>query len=229
MAKIIITGASSGIGAEIAKAFYRDGSHQIIVLGRSRKRLDAIAKSTTATPLICDITDENGVKRICSEILETFKSAPDVLVNNAGHFESTPFLTMTADLFREQIDSNLIGSFLMTHQLLPSMIKAGAGHVFFMGSVASVYGYAGVTAYCAAKHGLLGFARAVRAETLETGVRVTTILPGATLTPSWDGTALPEDRFMPAEDVARCVLEAWKLSPQTVIEEVLLRPRGGDI
>lgn len=229
MAKIVITGASSGIGTAIAESFYRDGTHEMILIGRSESRLKAVAKSTDSYPIICDITCTEQVESVCNEILSRFQAPPDVLVNNAGHFVAKPFLETPPDLFRAQIESNLTGCFLITNKLLPSMISTRSGHVFFMGSVASIKGYAGASAYCAAKHGLLGFARAVRAETLDMGVRVTTILPGATLTPSWDGTTLPEERFMPPEDVARSVIDVWKLSPRTVVEELLLRPAEGDI
>ncbi len=229
MAKIVITGASSGIGAAMAQLFCQDALHEMILIGRSVNRLEAVANSTNAHPLICDITDESQVKSASNEISERFQSPPDVLINNAGHFVATPFLQTTSDIFKEQIESNLTGSFLITKNLLPVMISAKSGHVFFVGSVASIKGYAGASAYCAAKHGLLGLARAIRAETLHTGVRVTTILPGATFTPSWDRTTLPEDRFMPPEDVAQCVLDAWRLSSRTVIEELLVRPAKGDI
>ncbi len=229
MAKIVITGASSGIGTSIAESFFHDGSHEMILIGRSKERLDAVAQSTQSTPMICDLTDEDEVAKICTEIRERFQSAPHILINNAGIFAPKPFLSTTPKLFKHQIDANLTGAFLITKELVPSMIRAKSGHVFFMGSVASIKGYAGASAYCAAKHGLLGFARALRSETLNTGVRVTTILPGATLTPSWDGTTLPQDRFMPPQDIAQSVLDCWKLSSRTVVEELLIRPAEGDI
>ena len=228
MAKIIITGASSGIGAAIAEVFRNDGEHQIILLGRSVRRLIAVAEKTKGKPMVCDITKEEHVEETSRKILFEF-GPPDVVVNNAGHFVAKPLLETTPSLFRQQVDVNLTGAFMVTRALLPSMLDAGSGHIFFMASVASRQAYAGAGAYCAAKHGLLGLARVVRTETLDTGLRVTTVLPGATLTPSWDGTTLPEERFMPPQDVARCVLDAWKISSRTVIEEVLLRPREGDI
>ena len=228
MAKIIITGASSGIGASIAEVFRGDGDHQIALLGRSVSRLEAVAKKTKGEPIVCDITKETHIQEASRKILSEF-GPPDVLVNNAGHFVAKPLLETTPSLFRQQVEVNLTGAFMVTRALLPSMLETGSGHVFFIASVASQQAYAGAGAYCAAKHGLLGLARVVRAETLNTGLRVTTVLPGATLTPSWDGTTLPEERLMPPEDVAHCVLDAWKLSTRTVIEEVLLRPREGDI
>ncbi|MCY4159797.1 MAG: SDR family NAD(P)-dependent oxidoreductase [Bacteroidetes bacterium] len=229
MAKIVITGASSGIGESIAEVFYQDGDHEMILIGRSKRRLERVAKSTDAEYIICDVTNEDQVERSCSEILAQFQAAPDILVNNAGQFIPEPFLSTSSALFRQQIDTNLTGCFLVTKGLLPSMIQIQSGHVFFMGSVASVKGFTGASAYCAAKHGLLGLARSIRGETMNSGVRITTILPGATLTPSWEGTTLAEERFMPPADVAHCVLDTWKLSQRTVVEELLIRPTQGDI
>jgi len=229
MAKIVITGASSGIGASIAESFFHDGSHEMILIGRSKERLNAVAQSTRSYPLICDLTNEDQVALTCKEILERFQSPPHILINNAGNFMPKSFLSTTSKLFKHQIESNLTGTFLITKELVPSMIRAKFGHVFFMGSVASIKGYAGASAYCAAKHGLLGFARALRSETLNSGIRITTILPGATRTPSWDGTPLPDDRFMPPQDIAQSILDCWKLSSRTVVEELLIRPTEGDI
>jgi short-subunit dehydrogenase len=75
----------------------------------------------------------------------------------------------------------------------------------------------------------LGLARVVREETKDDGLRVTTLMPGATRTPSWDGTELPDERFMAPEDVADAVYDAYHLSPRTVVEEILLRPQEGDV
>jgi NAD(P)-dependent dehydrogenase (short-subunit alcohol dehydrogenase family) len=84
-------------------------------------------------------------------------------------------------------------------------------------------------AYGAAKHGMLGLARALREETREHGLRVITLLPGATYTDSWAASPLPEDRFMPPEDIARLVVDLHQMTDRTVVEEVLLRPQLGDV
>jgi short-subunit dehydrogenase len=117
----------------------------------------------------------------------------------------------------------------VTQAFLDAMLERGKGHFFFMGSVASIRAYPGGVAYCAAKHGLLGLARVVREELKGEGLRVTTLLPGATYTPSWEGSELPEDRFMPPEDIAQTVVDAWQLSSRSVVEEILLRPQEGDV
>ena len=127
------------------------------------------------------------------------------------------------------MEVNVVSAFLVTRAFLAAMRARGSGRILMMGSVASIRGYPGGAAYGAAKHALLGLARSVRQEMLGTGVSVTTLLPGATRTGSWDGTDLPDDRFMPPEDIARVAVEVATLSGRTVVEEVLLRPDAGDI
>jgi short-subunit dehydrogenase len=105
------------------------------------------------------------------------------------------------------------------------MVERGSGDVFFMASVASLVGYPRGVAYGAAKHGLLGLARSLREETKEHGLRVVSLLPGATYTDSWAASGLPEERFMPPEDLAALVVAIHGMDRRTVVEEVLLRPQ----
>ena len=109
------------------------------------------------------------------------------------------------------------------------MMSQRSGTFVFLGSVASIKGYPGGAAYCAAKHGLLGFARALREESMEHGVRVVTFLAGATFTPSWEGAGLPESRFIPPDELARLIVDTSTTSSRTVVEEILVRPQLGDI
>ena len=228
MSCVVITGASQGIGAAIAHAFAELTDLQIALLARTQSKLDKVANETRAVPFPCDVTRGESVSAVAQEIIARF-GAPAVLVNNAGKFVPGSFMETETRGFKDQLEVNLTSAFMVTRAFLPSMVEEGNGHVFFMGSVASLKAYAGATAYCAAKHGLLGLARCVREETKTAGLRVTTIMPGATLTPSWDGTQLPPSRLMDANDIARSVVDIWHMSDRTVVEEILLRPQEGDI
>jgi len=95
--------------------------------------------------------------------------------------------------------------------------------------VPSIKAYPNGGSYAISKFALLGFSKVLREELKPAGIRVTAILPGATKTASWEGTDLPDSRFMKPEDVAEAVFSAWSLSPHSVVEELLIRPQLGDI
>ena len=106
------------------------------------------------------------------------------------------------------------------------MVEQKSGHVFNICSIASIMPYG---AYAVSKHAMLGFSKVLREEVKEKGVRVTAILPGATYTASWEGSDLPVERFIKAEDIAQSLFDIYKLSEHTVVEEIILRPQLGDI
>ncbi|MDX1530220.1 MAG: SDR family oxidoreductase [Rhodothermales bacterium] len=235
MPAVVVTGARQGIGAAIAEAFAEafGAGAQVALVARSEGKLEAVAErcrahGATAEPFPCDVTDDAAVAAMAAAVQERF-GVPDVLVNNAGLFQPGGLLDLDPAAFREQVEVNLTSAYLVTRAFLPALLERGAGDLFFMASVAALRGYPGGAAYCAGKHGLLGLARVVREETKAHGLRVTALLPGATFTPSWEGTELPEERFMPPEDVARAVVDLHRLSGRTVAEEVLLRPQHGDV
>ena len=233
MPTVVITGASQGIGAAVAQAFAAEPGARLVLMARNEQNLRAVAdqcRSAGAEAMVlpCDVTDEEAV-RSAAERVEGAFGAPDVLVNNAGSFAPGGVEETTPDIFRAQIDVNLTSAFLLTHSFLPGMLKAGRGWIVFMGSVASIQGYPRGVSYGAAKHGLLGLARSLREEVRERGLRVTTLLPGATYTDSWAASGLPPERFMPPEDIARVIVDLSHLDERSVVEEMLLRPQLGDI
>lgn len=233
MTTILITGASQGIGAAIAEAFAAEGDVRLALVARTASKLDAVVArcrdlGAEAEAFPCDVTDDAAVEQMSEAVVERF-GTPDVLVNNAGSFAPGGVLEMSVADFREQVEVNLTSAFLVTRAFLPAMVARGSGDVFFMGSVASVQGYPRSVAYGAAKHGLLGLARSLREEVRAHGLRVLALLPGATYTDSWAASGLPEERFMPPEDIAHSVVAMHRLDGRTVVEEILLRPQQGDV
>lgn len=230
---VVVTGASQGIGRAIAEAFATKDEARVALVARTRTKLETVAdqcraRGGEALVVPTDVTDDEAVAEL-AETVQNEWGVPDVLVNNAGTFTYAPLEELTLDGFREQVNVNLTGTFAVTQAFLPSMREREEGHLFFMGSVASIMAYPGNAGYCAAKHGVRGLARVVREETKDEGIRVTTVLPGATWTPTWEGIDLPQDRFMPPKDVARTVVDAYHLSDRTVLEELVLRPQEGDV
>jgi short-subunit dehydrogenase len=109
------------------------------------------------------------------------------------------------------------------------MISAKAGHIFTMCSVASLGAYPNGGSYSISKFALLGMTKNLRHELKQHGIKVTAVIPGAAYTDSWKESGLPEQRFMEAEDIASMIYAATLLSPQAVVEEIVMRPQLGDI
>lgn len=231
---VLITGASQGIGAAIAKVFAREvRGVRLALVARNEKNLRAVAKAcaklgVTAEIFGCDVSDEAAVTTMAAVVTQRF-GAVDVLINNAGKFAGAPFAEMTVAQFDGLVAANLRSAFLVTRAVLPAMLERGRGDVFFMSSIAGRGAYPNGAGYCAAKFGVTGLAQVLRAETKNTGIRVCCVYPGATWSPSWAGSGVAEERMMPAADVARAFLDAWRLSRNTVVEEIVLRPQRGDI
>lgn len=231
MTNIIITGASQGIGAATAKAFAKNNS--LFLLARDENNLRKVSEEceklgAKSHYFICDVTKEKEINTVAEHILKKI-AAPDILINNAGLWAASHFQSMSSELFRSQIDVNLTSSFLVTKAFLPTMLAKQSGDIFFVCSVASLSAYPNSVAYTAAKHGLLGLARSLRLEVMNKGLRVVSIMPGAVLTPAWNGVDIPEERFIPAEDIAKIMVDIHHLDRRTNVEEVIVRPSLGEI
>jgi NAD(P)-dependent dehydrogenase (short-subunit alcohol dehydrogenase family) len=232
---VLITGASQGIGATIAKTFAREvPGCRLALVARSEKNLRAVARACeksgvgAAEIFPCDVTDADAVAAMATAVRKKFGGV-DVLINNAGSFFGAPFLKTPVEKFDAMLTANLRSAFLVSRAFAPAMVKRGRGDIFFMGSIASFRALPGMVAYGAAKFGVLGLARVMREELKAKGVRVIAVLPGGTWTPSWAGSGVPAARLMPAGDVARVFLDAWRLSRSTVIEEIVLQPQLGPL
>ena len=231
---VLITGASQGIGAAIAKTFAREVKGvRLALVARNGKNLQRVAKACAkpgakVESFACDVTDEASVAALAQAVTQRF-GAVDVLINNAGKFFGAPFLEMKTADFDAQLAANLRSVFLVSRAFVPGMVRRGRGDVFNMSSIAGLQAYPGGAAYCAAKYGVAGLSAVMRAELKDKGVRVCCVHPGATWSPSWSGAGVPPERMMPAEDVARAFLDIYRLSRSTVVEEIVLRPQLGDL
>lgn len=231
-AVVLITGASQGIGAAIARTFAKAGIGPLVLVARNASNLKHVSAAcrrhgVKVEPFLCDVSAAGQVAAMAAAVLKKFKRV-DVLINNAGQYVGGPFLDYTLADFDSQMAANLRSVFLVSKAFVPGMVERGRGDVFNMGSVASIEGLAGGTGYCASKFGVLGLSRVMREELKDKGVRVTCVMPGATWSPSWSASEEPESRFMPDTDVARAFLEIYRMSRRTVVEEIVLRPQLGD-
>jgi NAD(P)-dependent dehydrogenase (short-subunit alcohol dehydrogenase family) len=177
----VVTGGGRGIGAAIASAL-ADAGARITLMGRSEAALQEKASALPAAQAIrCDVTEEAGVAAAFAEATRAFGPV-SILVNNAGAAASAPFVRISLELFRGMLEVNLIGTFLCSRAALPDMLEVGFGRIVNVASVAGLKGAAYASAYCAAKHGVIGLTRALALETVTKGITVNAVCPSYTET-----------------------------------------------
>lgn len=230
---IVVTGGTKGIGRAIINLF-ADKGFDIITCSRSQadlEVLDAEIKlkypNVVVNTIVADLSKKEETQ-IFSDFVKTNVHALKVLVNNAGSFVPGGITEEKDGDFEQMIDTNLSSAYHVTRSLITS-VKDAKGHVFNMCSTASIMPYVNGGSYCISKYALLGMTKVLREEMKPFDVKVTAIMPGATLTTSWESSELPEERFMKADDVAHAIWGAYAMSPRSVVEEILIRPQLGDI
>ena len=230
----IITGASQGIGKAIAEKLAKNGCH-LALCSRSIEKLAALKIDLSqAYPDIniyvesVDVSNKAAVFKFASNALKEFKNI-DLLINNAGTFIPGSICNEEDGNMEKMIETNLYSAYHLSRAIVPSMIEQKKGHIFNMCSIASQMAYDNGGSYSISKFALLGFSKCLREEMKPHNVKVTHLMPGATRTPSWDGVDLPDERFIPAKDIAEIVWSTYTLSQSTNIEDIVVRPQLGDI
>ncbi|MFO7257428.1 MAG: SDR family oxidoreductase [Bacteroidota bacterium] len=234
MSKLIaVTGASRGIGRAIAQKFASAG-FDIVACARKMHDLEALKSdlekefSVSVHIHSADLSDKTQAQEFARFAL-SFQRPIDVLVNNAGLFVPGDLSTEPDGNLETMIGANLYSAYHVTRGIVDTMKHRRSGHIFNMCSIASFTAYPNGGSYAISKFALLGFSRCLREELKPFGIKVTSVMPGATWTDSWMGSGHPEDRFIPARDVAEAVFTAHNLSPSTVVEDLVIRPQLGDL
>ena len=236
---VIITGASRGIGKVTAEIFAANG-HNLYLCSRSETALyKTMEELVTKYPNVVikakpfDLSKKENAIAFGKWILNLGISI-DVLFNNAGTFEPGSVHNEADRTLESQIETNLYSAYHLTRTVLPKMIEqnpsAGSrGYIFNMCSVASIKAYFNGGSYSISKTALYSFSKNLREEMKTHGIKVTSIIAGATYTDSWAESGIEKKRFMEAEDIAKMIYAATQLSAGACVEEILMRPQMGDI
>ncbi len=231
---VVITGGSKGIGKALVERF-ASANFDVITCARNENGLTELAQlhnknypNSTLHTFQADLSKRKEVDAFIQFINELNQNV-DVLINNTGQFIPGQIHEEAEGNIEHMIQTNLYSAYHLTRGLLGDMMARKSGHVFMVCSTASNTAYVNGGSYCVSKFALLGLSKVLREEMKPFNVRVSAILPGATYTASWEGVDLPKERFMKSEDVAEVIYNAYSLSQNAVVEEVILRPMLGDI
>lgn len=179
-----ITGASSGIGEALALACARR-DHRLVLSARRKEALNRVKQACIAAGsseesilvLPLDVTDDGAMPQAVADVLAVFGRI-DLLINNAGISQRSLCVDTELSVYRRIFDVDVIGQIALTRAVLPTLLKQASGHIAVTSSIAGKVGVPYRTGYCAAKHAVIGFYDALRAELASSGIKVSTILPG---------------------------------------------------
>jgi NAD(P)-dependent dehydrogenase (short-subunit alcohol dehydrogenase family) len=227
----LVTGANRGIGLAVAHALAAAGC-DVVITGRDWKTLARAEKELKRWKVrvfsaVCDVRDSHAVGGLASEIKKKFRRI-DILINNAGIIQPNLKIAETPlDVWRDVIDINLTGTFIVTKAVLPLMKRGGI--IVNNLSIVVKQTFTGTAAYNASKLGALAFTNTLREELREKGIRVLAFIPGAVDTDIWNTlwAEAPRHKMVSAETVAKTLLNALLLPENSAIDELTITPSTG--
>ncbi|MFT7034025.1 MAG: short-subunit dehydrogenase [Cyclobacteriaceae bacterium] len=230
----VISGGSKGIGKSIVMTFMKNG-FDVITCSRNTEDLNKLSDEVNSKKysgglhtLKADLSKKEEVDDFI-QFIGLKSPHVDILVNNAGVFLPGEISTEEEGNLEFMMNTNLYSAYHLTRGVVTGMKDQKSGDIFNICSVASKNAYPNGGSYSVSKFAMYGMSQGLREELKSFGIRVTSVLPGATYTASWEGIDLPEDRFIKPEDVAEAIWSAYSLSKNSVIEDLVIRPQLGDI
>jgi short-subunit dehydrogenase len=232
MKNALITAATKGIGRAIAIAFAKEGVN-LAICARTSDHLDAFKNElealNPAIKVFVSVTD-------CSIKQQVLKFAGDaerelgfisIIVNNVGMYTYSTILDEEDETFEQNVNTNLAPAYLLYRYFGKAMISAQEGHIFSICSIAAINPIAEAGAYSVTKYALLGLNKVMRLEMQPHNVKVTAIIPGSTLTNSWDGIAVDKDKMVLPEDIASAIINIFRMSAGANVDEIIIKPASG--
>ncbi len=230
---ILVSGGTKGIGRAILERFAKEG-FDIFTCSRNEGDLVALRASFASRypssgvhTFVADLSKKEEVMAFATGVKAI--GIPDVIVHNTGIFLPGALHEEPEGNLEFLMQTNLYSAYYLTRAFARELMERKSGHIFSIGSIAGITAYPNGGSYSVSKWAMLGMTKCFREEFKPHQIKVTSILPGATLTDAWAGVDLPASRFVNAEDVADSVWGAYNLSPGAVVEELIIRPQLGDI
>lgn len=227
--KVIITGASKGIGHGIAAVLGKTG-HQLGLLARSEDKLEQVKEEIesaggTAATAAGDVRSFQSTKDAMDRLIERLGGI-DALVNNAGLIIRQSAMDISIEQWQDQIETNVNGVFYATRTVLPHLTEQGSGHIVNISSISGYMPLPGGSGYAASKFAVTGFSESLFQEVRGFGVKVTTIFPGSVDSASHRPEDQPQTWKVEPEEVGETVRHALETRKQNMVSRVELRPLG---
>jgi 3-oxoacyl-[acyl-carrier protein] reductase len=230
----IITGATKGMGLSIAKHLAAN-NYNLALCARDAVQLDDLKQDLeTQHPnlkfcvMAADLAEPHEVSSFADFVSSNF-SFIDVLINNAGLFMPSTLMAEADDQLHKQMQVNVFAPHFLCKYFGSKMQQARKGHIVNICSISSIKPSVSAGSYSISKMALLGLTKVLRDELMPAGVKVTAVLPSSTLTGSWEGTTIPAERFISADDIAKSIITCLSLSAGANVDEIIIRPLKGDI
>lgn len=230
---VVVTGGTKGIGKALVLSFAEAG-FQIATCARSEEDLQSLKnllleeKEVKIHTFSCDLSVNSEVKDFV-EFVQMIGSPVEVLINNTGKFIPGELLKEEEGALEDMVQTNLYSAYHVSRGIVPLMEGHQKGYIFNMCSIASFMAYPNGGSYAITKFALYGMSKVLREELKARNIRVSSVMPGATYTPSWEGAGVEEERLMKASDIAALILSTYQLSERSVVEELIIRPQLGDL
>lgn len=234
MTNALITAATKGMGRATAIALAKDGI-SLAICARNQQELDTfkleLLEMYPGVQVMTQAVDGRRKDQLLGFAANAEKELGfiGIIVNNLGMFDPVSILDESDDAFDKQLNTNLMPAYHLYKFFGKKMIAERKGHIFTICSVAALDPIAAAGTYSVTKAALLGLTKVMRAEMQPHGVKVTAIIPGSTLTNSWAGTIISEDKFILPEDVASAILNIYKMSAGANVDEIIIRPVTGQV
>jgi short-subunit dehydrogenase len=234
MKNSLITGATKGIGRSIAIAFAKEGIN-LAICSRNEKDLadfkEELLQINPQIKVVAQVADCSVKEQILqfAGAAEQRLGFISIVVNNLGLFETGGILDESEKSFDRLLNTNLMPAYHLYRYFGKTMVAAREGHIFNICSVASINPVAEAGTYSVTKFALLGLSKVMRLEMQPYGVKVTAVIPGSTLTDSWKDADEDKDKFLSPDDVASAIVNIYNMSAAANVDEIILKPVGGQV